>query len=53
MKNTPIVIEEARADADERQHEIQTEQMPFDELPASVRHACAPCTTDFQLSSAS
>lgn len=47
--NLPVVIQEPSTHADERQHEIQAEQMPFDQFPASVCHSSTPWATDFEV----
>lgn len=43
------MIHEPYADAHERQHKVQTEQVPSDELPAPMRHARTPHAADVDL----
>lgn len=43
------MIHEARADSNKRHHEIQTEEMSFDEFLAPIRHPGTPDPTDLDL----
>lgn len=40
--DTPVVVQEAKTDADRRKHEIQIEEMTLDQFCAAVCHARVP-----------
>ena len=40
------MIHKAQAHTQERQHQVQAEQMPLDKNPAPIRHTRTPHTTD-------
>lgn len=46
----PVVIEESGAYTDEGEHEIEAEQMTFDQLSAAVCHSCTPWPADVYFS---
>jgi hypothetical protein len=39
---TPVVVQETKADSDERKHEVQTEEVTLDQFCTAICHACAP-----------
>ncbi len=39
---TPVVVQKAKADTHERKHEVQTEEVAFDQLCTAICHTRAP-----------
>jgi hypothetical protein len=48
-RHEPVMIQESKAYPDERAHEIQAEQVSFNEFFASMRHPCTPYATHIDI----
>lgn len=49
--DSPVVVHEARTNRHQRQHEVQAEQVPLDELLAPIRHPRPPHSADLHIRS--